>query len=119
MTEEDFNKLIEELKVDLKIYDEMIKDVSSDMIAEGFTQYPVFIATEHEVKMGEMILDKNDHAATYNIYATTLEEMVDKQLVLESKKSEFIRTYKDPKKFMCIMLLTSTVASFVFVPYKS
>lgn len=119
MTEEDFNKLIEELKVDLKIYDEMIKDVSSDMIAEGFTQYPVFIATEHEVKMGEMILDKNDHAATYNIYATTLEEMVDKQLVLESKKAEFIRTYKDPKKFMCIMLLTSTVASFVFVPYKS
>jgi hypothetical protein len=45
--------------------------------------------------------------------------MVDKQLVLESKKAEFIRTYKDPKKFMCIMLLTATVASFVFVPYKS
>jgi hypothetical protein len=119
MTEEDFNKLIEELKVDLKIYDEMIKDVSLDMVAEGFTQYPVFIATEHEVKLGELILDKNDHAATYNIYATTLEEMVDKQLVLESKKAEFIRTYKDSKKFMCIMLLTATVASFVFVPYKS
>lgn len=119
MTEEDFNKLIEELKVDLKIYDEMIKDVSADMIAEGFTQYPVFIATEHEVKMGELILEKNDHAATYNIYATTLEEMIDRQLVLEQKKPEFIRTYKDPKKFMCIMLLTATIASFVFVPYKS
>lgn len=119
MTEEEFNKLIEELKVDLKIYDEMIKDVSSDMIAGGFTQYPVFIATEHDVKMGELILDKDDHAASFNIYATTMEEMVERKLILEHKKAEFIRTYKNPATFMCIMLLTATIASFVFVPYKS
>jgi hypothetical protein len=119
MTEEEFNKLIESLKIDLQIYDEMIKEVSADMIAEEFTQYPIFIATEHEVKMGELILDKNDQAGTFNIYATTLEEMVEKQLVLETKKEEFIRTYKDPKKFMCVMLLTASIASFVFVPYKS
>jgi hypothetical protein len=119
MTEEEFNKLIENLNVDLKIYDEMIKEVSSDMIKEAFTQYPIFIATEHEVKLGELILEKDDHAATFSIYATTLEEMVERKLVLESKKEEFIRTYKDPKKFMCVMLITETIASFVFVPYKS
>lgn len=119
MTEEEFNKLIESLKVDLKIYDEMIKEVSSDMIAEAFTQYPIFIATEHEVKLGELILEKDDHAATFSIYATTLEEMIERKLVLESKKEEFVRTYKDPKKFMCVMLITATIASFVFVPYKS
>jgi hypothetical protein len=119
MTEEEFNKLIENLKVDLKIYNEMIQEVSSDMIAESFTQYPIFIATEHEVKMGELILEKDDHAATFSIYATTLEEMVERKLVLETKKADFIKTYKDPEKFMCVMLLTATIASFVFVPYKS
>jgi hypothetical protein len=119
MTEEEFNKLIESLKVDLKIYEEMISEVSADMIAEGFTEYPIFIATGHEVKMGELILDKDDQAGTFNIYATTLEEMIEKKLVLESKKAEFTRTYKDPAKFMCVMLLTETIASFVFVPYKS
>lgn len=119
MTEEEFNKLIESLNIDLKIYDDMIGEVSADMIAEGFTAYPVFIATEHEVKMGELILDKNDQAGTFNIYATTMEEMVDRKLILESKKADFIKTYKDPKKFMCVMLLTDTIASFVFVPYKS
>jgi hypothetical protein len=119
MTEEAFNKLIESLKVDLKIYGEMIEEVSSDMIAESFTQYPIFIATEHEVKMGELILEKDEHAATFSIYTTTLEEMVDRNLILEEKKADFIKTYKDPKKFMCVMLLTSTIASFVFMPYKS
>ncbi len=119
MTEEEFNKLIETLKVDLKIYDEMIYEVSLDMIAESFTLYPVFIAANQPIKMGELILDKEDHSATFSIYATTLEEMVERNLVLESKKTEFIRTYKDPKKFMCVMLLTASIASFVFVPYKS
>jgi hypothetical protein len=119
MTEEEFNKIIENLKVDLQVYDEMIKEVSSDMIMESFTQYPIFIATEHEVKMGELILEKDDHAATFSIYATTLEEMVDRKLVLEEKKNDFIQTYKDPKKFMCVMLITATIASFVFVPYKN
>ena len=119
MTEEEFNKLIESLKLDLKIYDEMIKEVSADMIAEGFTAYPVFIATEHDIKIGELILDKKDQAGTFNIYATTMEELIEKKLILEEKRNSFIKAYKDAKKFMCVMLITTTIASFVFVPYKS
>jgi hypothetical protein len=119
MTEEEFNKIIESLKVDLKIYDEMIREVSVDMITGGFTQYPIFIATEQELKIGELVLDRDDHAATFSMYATTMEEMVDRKLILADRKSEFIQTYKDPTKFMCVMLITATIASFVFVPYKS
>ena len=118
MTEEEFNKIIEALKSDLTIYDEMIKEVSSEMIAEGFTKFPVFIATEHDVKIGELIIDKNDMAGTFNIYTTTMEEMLDKNLILETKKNDFVKAYKDPKKFMCIMLLTEKVASFIFSKYK-
>ena len=118
MTEEEFNKIIETLKSDLTIYDEMIKEVSHEMIAEGFTKFPVFIATEHDVKIGELIIDKNDMAGTFNMYATTMEEMLDKNLILENKKNDFVKAYKDPAKFMCIMLLTEKVASFIFSKYK-
>jgi len=117
MSEEEFKKIIESLKTDLKIYDEMIKEVSADMIAEGFTEYPVFIATEHDVKIGELIIDKNDMAGTYNVYATTIDEMVETNLILEAKKNYFIKAYKDPKKFMCVMLATEKLASFIFVPF--
>ncbi len=117
MTEEDFNKIIDNLKVDLKILEDMIKEVADDIIREGFSQYPVFIATEHEVKIGELIIDKNDHAATFNIYASTIEEMAEHKLIMENKKAEFLKAYKNPKQFMCVMLIASGVASFIFVPY--
>ncbi|MEI6507718.1 MAG: hypothetical protein WCO54_04490 [Bacteroidota bacterium] len=117
MNEVEFKKVIDTLKADLKIYDEMIKEVSADMIAEGFTEYPVFIATEHDVKIGELIIDKNDMAGTYNVYATTIDEMVETNLILEAKKNDFIKAYKDPKKFMCVMLATEKLASFIFVPF--
>ena len=118
MTEEEFNKIIDTLKSDLIIYDEMIKEVSAEMIAEEYTKFPVFIATEHDVKIGELIIDKNDMAGTFNMYATTMEEMLDKNLILENKKNDFVKAYKDPKKFMCIMLLTEKIASFIFSKYK-
>jgi len=117
MTEAEFNEIIGTLKDDLRIYDEMIREVSVDMIAEEFTEYPVFIATQHEVKIGELIIDKNDMAGTFNLYATTIDEMIVMKLILESKKNDFIKAYKDPKKFMCVMLVTEKFASFVFLPY--
>jgi hypothetical protein len=45
--------------------------------------------------------------------------MVNQKIILENKKEEFVNVYKDANKFMCVMLLTTTIASFVFVPYKS
>lgn len=118
MTEEDFSKILDALKEDLKFYNDMIREVSADMIGEGFSKYPVFIATEHEVKLGELILAKQDYARDFNIYATTLEELVEKKLILDQKKNEFMSTVKDPRKCMSILLLTSETASFVFVPYN-
>jgi hypothetical protein len=119
MTAEEFNQIIEQLKVDLKIYSEMIQEVSEDMRKEHFTEYPVFIASEHEVKLGELILDKEDHAATFSIYATTMEELLERKILLPAKQPDFVKTYKNPSQFMCVMLLTASVASFVFVPYTA
>ena len=118
MTEEEFNKILETLKSDLNIYDEMIKEVSAEMVAEGFTKYPVFIASSNDINFGELIIDKNDMAGTFHVFATTMEEMIDKNLILENKRNDFVKAYKDPKKFMCILLLTDTTASFIFSKYK-
>lgn len=119
MTPEEFNQIIEQLKVDLKIYAEMIQEVSTDMRNEHFTEYPVFIATEHEVKLGELILDKEDHAATFSIYASTMEELLERKILLPERQPDFVKTYKNPEQFMCVMLLTASVASFVFLPYPT
>lgn len=119
MTQEEFNKVINLLKTDLRVYAEMMKEVAHDIIQEGFSTHPVFIATEQELKVGELILDKKDYAATFHIYASTLEEMVRLQLILESKKDAFIKSYKNPKTHMCVMLIANNAASIAFYPYQA
>jgi len=118
MTEEQFKELIDSLKVDIRLLEDMIQEVSSDIINEGFSSHPVFIATEHEIKIGELIASKDEFASRFNIYASTLEELVDKSLVKPDRKNEFIKAYKDPGKFACIMLVTAEIASYVFLPFQ-
>src|SRR5688572_6335375 len=107
MTEEEFSRILDALKEDLKFYNDLIREVAVDIVAEGFSKYPVFIATEHEVKIGNLVFNKQEYARDFNIYATTIEELVENKLILDSKKEEFIRTFKDPRKFICILLLTA------------
>ncbi|MBC7383147.1 MAG: hypothetical protein H7296_09160 [Bacteroidia bacterium] len=119
MENEDITKkLLELLREDLVFYSDMIKEVAMDMIKEGYTKYPVFIAHQHEVKVGEPILLIQDYARDFNINATTLEELVERKLVLPEREADFKANYKDPKVFICILLITVISAHFIYVPYK-
>lgn len=119
MTNEEFQKIITTLKSDLRIYAEMMHEVALDIVKQGFSKHPMFIATEAEIKMGELILDRNDYAATFSIYASTMEEMLERGLIQENKKQNFVSNYKDPRMHMCVLLVTNGIASIVFYPYQS
>jgi hypothetical protein len=115
--QEVFKKLLDVLHQDLAFYSGMIKEVSKDMIKEGFTKYPIFVAHQHEVKLGEPILLKDDYARDFNINATTLEELIEKKLVLKERVNEFKTNYKNPDKYMCVLLVTVAGAHFIFAPF--
>jgi hypothetical protein len=112
-----FNKLLESLQDDLAFYAPMIKEVAVEMMKEKFTAYPVFIAHQHEVKIGELILAKEDFARDFSINASTLEALVEAKMILPERKDDFIRNYQNPKTTMCILLVLVTGAHFIFVPY--
>lgn len=109
---------LESLKVDLDFYSEAIKEVSSDVIAEGYSDYPIFIAHQHEVSIGEIILDRNELNTSWTINASTLEEFVEKGIVKEDRKDYFIAKFKPVDKFMCLFVVVPEGANFVFYPYK-
>jgi hypothetical protein len=116
--EEILKKLLEVLEDDLGFYGPMVKEVSVEMVKEDFTQYPVFVAHQHEVKLGEPILLKEDYAREFSINATTLEELKDRKLVLPEREADFKANYKNPKEFMCILFITPGDARFIYAPYK-
>lgn len=109
---------LKSLKKDLDFYAESIKEVSAEMVAEGYTLFPIFIAHQHEVSVGEVILDKKDLGTNWTINASSLEEFVDRGLVKDDRKAYFERTYKKAEDFMCLFVIVPEGANFVFYPYK-
>src|SRR5690606_3906082 len=106
------------LKVDLDFYSESIREVASEMIAEGYTLYPIFVAHQHEVSLGEPILIKEELGTNWSIHASSLEEFLERGVIQESKKKHFERQYKSAHEFMCLFVVVPEGANFVYYPYK-
>jgi len=105
------------LERDLKFFYESIREVAVEIMVEGLSNYPIFIAHQHELNLGELILDRNDLNTDWSIHASTLEEFVDKGVIKSVLKDRFIKTYKDPYEYMCLFVVVPEGANFVFYPY--
>jgi len=109
---------LKSLEADLKFYNESLKEVAVEIMVEGISAYPIFVAHQHEVILGEVILDKNDLNTDWSIHASTMEEFMEKGLILPDKKDRFLKQYKDAYQFMCVFVIVPEGANFVFFPYQ-
>ncbi len=107
------------LERDLKFFNDSILEVATEIIMEGLSIYPIFIAHQHELKLGEVILDRHDLNSEWSIHASTLEEFLERGIIKKELKQRFIDTFKNPNKFICVFVVTPEGANFVFVPYKN
>ncbi|MGJ1205455.1 hypothetical protein [Sphingobacterium lactis] len=105
------------LKTDLDFYKESIQEVSAEMMAEGYTLYPIFVAHQHQVDLGEMILDRGELNTQWSIQASSLEEFVDRGIIKEDRKAYFEKQFKPANDFMCLFVVVPEGANFVFYPY--
>jgi len=105
------------LEKDLKFFNESIREVAVEIMVEGLSNYPIFIAHQHELALGELILDRFDLNTEWSIHASTLEEFVEKGVIKEILKDRFINSYKNPNDYMCVFVVVPEGANFVYVPY--
>lgn len=118
MSEELLKSYLNTLRLDLNLYKDSIREVSSDIINEGYSKYPVFVAHQQEVKLGEPILDREELGTNFTIQATTMEELIERKIILPKNTEKFKQAYKDPAVQCCIFLVTEHGAQFIFVPYE-
>jgi hypothetical protein len=105
------------LERDLKIFKDSIHEVAVEIMVEGLSSYPIFIAHQHELKLGEVILDRNDLNSEWSIHASTLEEFTERGVIKPELKDRFIKSYKNPNDFMCVFVVVPEGANFVYFPY--
>jgi hypothetical protein len=106
------------LERDLKFFNDSIREVSTEIMVEGLSNYPIFVAHQHELQLGEVILDRHDLNSTWSIHASTLEEFLERSVIKRELRERFVDTYKNPNKFICVFVVTPEGANFVFVPYQ-
>ena len=106
------------LEVDLKFFSESIREVAIEIMVEGLSQYPIFIAHQHDVALGEMILDKNELNTEWSIQASTLEEFIERGVIKKELRERFIASYKSPNDYMCVFVVVPEGANFVYFPYS-
>lgn len=99
-------------------YSDSIKEISLEIMAEGLSAYPIFIAHQHVVNVGELILDHVELKTNWSINASTFEEFVESNIIKEDRKDAFIKKYKRAQDFMCLFVVVPEGANFVFYPYK-
>ena len=108
---------LKSLEGDLKIYSDSIREVAIEIMAEGISLYPIFVAHQHAVKLGELILDKDELNMNWTIQASTLEEFVERGIIHPEKKDKFIKQFKDPNDFISLFVIVPEGANFIFFPY--
>lgn len=106
------------LEQDLELYSDSLKEVSLDILMEGISKQPIFVAHQHKVSFGEVILNKDDLNTNWTIHASTLEEFVEKGVISKERKEPFLKAYKNPQEFMCVFVVVPEGANFIFYPYK-
>lgn len=106
------------LEKDLDLYAASIREVAIDIMFEGISTHPIFIAHQHDVSIGEVILNRDELNTNWTIQASTLEEFVEKGIINPEKKVLFLRSYKKPEDFMCVFVIVPEGANFIYYPYK-
>jgi hypothetical protein len=105
------------LRADVKWVREALLEVSGDMIKEGYSRYPVFIAQETEPELGELLFDRSELNLNHYIAVSYLEEFVERGIIAEDKQDLFVSNFKDPAKYFCFLMISSLAgAHLVFVP---
>jgi len=105
------------LERDLKYFNESIREVAQEIMNEGLSSYPIFIAHQHEIKLGELILDRHDLNSEWSIHASTLEEFVEREVIKPVLQERFTSSYKNPYEYMCVFVVVPEGANFVYFPY--
>ncbi|MFT6815091.1 MAG: hypothetical protein ACJAZ3_000990 [Sphingobacteriales bacterium] len=106
------------LEEDLAFYNESLIEISRDILNEGLSEFPIFVAHQHEVELGEPILKHEELGTSWTIHASMLEEFVKKGVIKKEREDNFKKTFKDPLKYCCLFVIVPEGANFVFSPYK-
>lgn len=113
MSEENQFRAIEKA---LGPYLPLMEQAADTILDQDVSTYPIFIIHQLNVEIGVVLVAKEEGKAEWSIHASTLEELVTKQVIQMDKVDNFRQVYKDPRENLCLFTLSEMGATFIFLP---
>lgn len=109
---------LENLKLQLVQLNAELKEVSTEMIQHQFTELPVFVAHQENAQIGELLFDRIEYGFQYSLNATTIERLIELNIIQQERLVDFKKAYGDPSKNYCVLWLSGENTRFIFMPFK-
>jgi len=104
------------IEKEMKIYLPLLSKASDKILKSKASSFPIFVVAKQPIALGISLVDREKVNSNWSINASSLEEFISKELIFEAKAEDFKKTYKDPKLFICLFVLSDLGAQFMFVP---
>jgi hypothetical protein len=97
-----------------------LQSVSSTILDDGLSNFPIFILCKTPLALGENITEQlsEDDLDGYQVMASTAEELIKAHIIEAEKAKVFVASYKNPRQFACVLMVSETGSGFVYFPYK-
>lgn len=108
-----------QVKQDLEPYFLMLGEAADTIIDQDVSKYPIFVIHKFDnLELGILLLQRQAPSITWSVQASTLEELVTKQLIEMDKVDHFREVFKNPREYLCLFVLLDNGAHFIFLPRK-
>lgn len=109
-------EILSTLEGDIKTLKEPLKETITEIVSQGYSNYPILIAHIEDMNFADKIIDKSLFNTAFHFSASTLEAMLSKGIILEDRREAFEEKIKASEGSACILLLHPEVMKFVFFP---
>jgi hypothetical protein len=105
-----------QLEQDLQRYRKALKQAKEIMLDQEITLFPIFILHQQQLEMGVPLIASGEKTGLWSVHASSLEEFVVKNIILEEKLLEFKKVYASHDHHFCLFVLSELGAQFIFFP---
>jgi hypothetical protein len=115
----DVNKvLLGEVSEDFIKVSDTLKEAAYQIKKRGFSDYPVFVATQQVVSVGQVLFNAGElNGNQFGYKASMLEEFLQRELIAIDSVDLFKENYKNMEEYCCLFVVKDDFAGFVYVPY--
>ena len=94
-----------------------LKEASYQIRKRGFSDYPVFVVSNTDVPLGQLLFGQTNMGNELIYKATYVDEFVERQLIAPESLELWQENYKNADEYCCLFVVLAEFTGFVYIPY--